>query len=68
MELKPVSELSYNEAIGQLGQIINAMQAENCDIDKLASYTRRATELIAECRRRLTVTDEELAKILKDLQ
>ncbi|MDE5634929.1 MAG: exodeoxyribonuclease VII small subunit [Muribaculaceae bacterium] len=66
MELKPVSELTYNEAIGQLGQIINAMQAENCDIDKLSSYTRRATELIAECRRRLTVTDEELAKILKD--
>ncbi len=66
MELKPVSELTYNEAIGQLGQIINVMQAENCDIDKLSSYTRRATELIAECRRRLTVTDEELAKILKD--
>lgn len=66
MELKPVSELTYNEAISQLGQIINAMQGENCDIDKLSSYTRRATELIAECRRRLTVTDEELAKILKD--
>ncbi len=68
MELKPVNELTYTEAIGQLGQIINVMQGENCDIDKLAAYTRRATELIAECRRRLTVTDEELAKILKDLQ
>ncbi len=67
MELKPVNELSYNEAISQLGQIINAMQAENCDIDKLAAYTRRATELITECRRRLTATDEELAQILKTL-
>lgn len=68
MELKPVNELSYNEAIAQLGQIINAMQADNCDIDRLADYTRRATELIAECRRRLTATDEELSRILKTLE
>ncbi|MCM1448719.1 MAG: exodeoxyribonuclease VII small subunit [Clostridiales bacterium] len=67
-ELKPVTELSYNEALTQLGQIVNAMQADNCDIDKLAGYTRRATELIAECRRRLTATDEELSQILQSLQ
>lgn len=68
MELKPVTELTYNEAITQLGKIIAAMQGDNCDIDKLAQYTRRATELIAECRRRLTATDEELAQILKNLE
>lgn len=67
MELRPVNELSYNDAITQLGQIINAMQQDNCDIDRLAAYTRRATELIAECRRRLTATDEELSRILETL-
>ncbi|MDE6084783.1 MAG: exodeoxyribonuclease VII small subunit [Muribaculaceae bacterium] len=68
MELKPVNELSYNEAMEQLGRIVNAMQSDNCDIDKLAGYTRRATELIAECRKRLTVTEAELAQILKTLE
>ncbi|MDE7385772.1 MAG: exodeoxyribonuclease VII small subunit [Muribaculaceae bacterium] len=68
MEQKPVKDLSYNEAISELGRIISAMQSDNCDIDKLAAYTRRATELIAECRRRLTATDEELAQILNNLQ
>lgn len=68
MELKPVNELTYNEAMEQLGRIVAAMQAENCDIDKLAGYTRRATELIAECRKRLTVTEAELAQILKTLE
>ena len=43
------------------------MQGEQCDIDKLAALTRRATQLIAECRKRLTATDEELRKILDDL-
>ena len=68
MELKPVNELSYNEAMEQLGRIVNAVQSDDCDIDKLAGYTRRATELIAECRKRLTVTEAELAQILKTLE
>ncbi len=68
MELKPVDQLTYNEAMDQLGKIVVAMQSDNCDIDKLAQYTRRATELIAECRRRLTVTEAELAQILKTLE
>ncbi len=43
------------------------MQSDECDIDRLASLTRRATELIAECRTRLVATDEELRAILADL-
>lgn len=65
---KPVAELSYNEAFAELNSILTMMQSDKCDIDKLASLTRRATELIAECRSRLTATDEELKKILADLE
>lgn len=68
MELKPVEELTYNEAMAQLEKILAVMQGEACDIDKLAAYTRRATELIAECRRRLTLTDQELQAILKQFE
>ena len=41
------------------------MQADSLDIDLLAAYTRRATELLTECRRRLTDTDRELQSILQ---
>lgn len=44
------------------------MQSDSCDIDKLAAYTRRASELLRECRSRLTATDEELKAILADLE
>lgn len=67
-QLKPISEMTYTEAVGQLESIINAMQNDNCDIDRLSAYTRRATELLAECRRRLTATDQELRTILGDIQ
>jgi hypothetical protein len=44
------------------------MQSDSLDIDLLAAYTRRATELLAECRRRLTDTDRELQTILNPQQ
>ena len=44
------------------------MQADDVDIDKLSAMTRRATELITECRSRLVATDEELRQILGDLE
>lgn len=63
----PVKELSYREAVNELDAILREMQSDNCDIDKLSAMTRRATELISECRNRLTATDEELRNILASL-
>ncbi len=65
---KPVKELTYNEAFEELEKILRLMQSDQCDIDRLAALTRRATELIAECRSRLTATDEELKAILAQLE
>ncbi|MDE5608413.1 MAG: exodeoxyribonuclease VII small subunit [Muribaculaceae bacterium] len=67
MEATPVKNLSYKDAMAELEQILAKMQSDNCDIDSLAAYTRRATELITECRSRLTATDEELRTILAQL-
>lgn len=68
MELKPVKEMTYREAIQQLETILRTMQSDDCDIDRLSTLTRRATELISECRSRLVATDEELRSILADLE
>ncbi len=68
MELKPVKEMTYREAVAQLESILRAMQSDDVDIDKLSAMTRRATELISECRSRLVATDKELRAILADLK
>ncbi len=65
--MTPVKDLTYAQAVAELDQILRTMQSDQCDIDKLTAYTRRASELIAECRSRLTATDEELRAILADL-
>lgn len=63
----PVDEMTYNESVAELDAILRQMQSDNCDIDKLTAYTRRASELLRACRAKLTATDEELRKILEEL-
>ena len=65
-EPTPVKELTYTQAINELEGILRLMQSDECDLARLPALTRRATALIAECRSRLTATDEELRAILSE--
>ena len=67
-QFKPVGELTYNQAVSEHENILRTMQSDNCDIDRLTVFTRRAIELLKECRSRLTATDEELRSILAELE
>ena len=67
-KFQPVAEMTYNQAVNELDSILRTMQSDACDIDLLTVYTRRATELLDECRRRLTTTATELQSILANLQ
>lgn len=64
----PIKELTYTQAVTELEQIIALMQSDKCDIDKLSAMTQRATELLTECRNRLTATDQELRTILANFK
>lgn len=65
---RPVDELSYSDSIAELEKLLKTMQSDNCDIDLLSTYTRRAAELLASCRARLTTTESELQAALADLE
>ena len=67
-DFQPVKELTYTQAVSELETILRMMQGDECDIDRLTDYTRRATELLTECRSRLTTTDEQLRAILAQLE
>ena len=58
---------TYNQAVNELEELVKKMQDPQCSIDMLSQYTRRSKELLDTCRRKLTETDEELKKILSDL-
>lgn len=61
-------ELTYTQAMKQLEEITAHLQDPNCDIDLLRDYTKQALTLLKFCKARLTQTDEELKKLLAELE
>ena len=60
-------DLTYSQAMKELDEIVAKMQSDNCDIDALSDYTKRAAELIKHCREKLFTTDEEVKKCIESL-
>ena len=61
-------ELTYKSAVAELEKIIRTMESENCDIDRLAEYTSRATVLLKFCKESLFKTNNEVEKCLEELR
>ena len=61
-------KLTYSQAIGELEKIINEIEAESVDVDVLAEKVKRATYLIKFCKSNLRTTEEEVKKVLSDIE
>ena len=62
-----INKLTYSEAVGELEHIVQQMQSNDCSIDNLSKLTARSLQLLKVCKAKLTTTDEELKKILTEL-
>lgn len=58
--------IKYEEAVRQLEQIVTRLEDGEFNIDELSGELKKARKLITLCKQRLTKTDEEIQKILKD--
>ncbi len=58
--------MKYEEAIRELDNIVRRMESDELDIDQLSDQLKRAQELIKFCKAKLTKTEEEVEKILKE--
>lgn len=58
---------SYQEAVGKLRQIVNEIENGDLDVDLLSEKVREATRLIKQCKEKLYKVDEEVKKVLEEL-
>ncbi len=68
MEQEDLKKLTYTEAVAELEKIVREMQSDACSIDNLSRLTSRSLELLKICKAKLLSTDEELKKILAELE
>lgn len=61
-----MDEIKYEEAVKHLEIIVKKMESGEMDIDMLAKELAVAKDLIKVCKDKLTMTEEEIKKILND--
>lgn len=66
-ENKENNEIPYAQAIYELEEIVRKLQSNDCEIDQLREYTARSVELLRLCKQKLFKTDEELKKLLEEI-
>jgi exodeoxyribonuclease VII small subunit len=64
----PLDSLTYQQALEELENIVEALEDETIPVDELALKVKRASDLIEFCQAKLTETDTEVKKILTYLE
>lgn len=59
---------SYQDAFNELQQLVSEIEAGEVAVDELTSKISRASSLIAICQAKLKASEEEVEKMLKQLE
>ena len=59
---------SYTAAFEELQQIVRDMEDGEITVDELALKVKRAAQLIQLCKQKLVTTEEDVNRILKELE
>lgn len=60
-------KITYTAAKAEIEEIVALIESDELDVDQLTKYVKRASKLVAFCKKKLTETDEELQKVLDQL-
>lgn len=58
---------TYSEAFEELQTIVREIEEGEISVDELSEKVKRAAGLITICREKLSTTEEDVSRILKDL-
>ena len=62
------SEPGYSEAMEELEAILAELEGDDLDVDVLAARVQRASELLKTCRARIVRAQQDVDRIVADLE
>jgi exodeoxyribonuclease VII small subunit len=60
-------EVSFNDALAELEQILGRLERDDVDLDRLAAELGRAAELLDVCRTKIRKAELEVSHIVEKL-
>jgi exodeoxyribonuclease VII small subunit len=61
-------KILYTEAFEELQEIVSEIENGEITVDELSEKVKRAAQLISICKKKLSATEEDVNKILKELE
>ena len=61
------AETSFSEALQELEAILQRIDNDSVDVDRLAKELRRATELLELCRGKIRKAEVEVSQVVQQL-
>jgi exodeoxyribonuclease VII small subunit len=58
---------TYAQAFEELQRIVSEIEEGHISVDELSEKVKRAAQLISICKTKLSTTEEDVNRILKDL-
>lgn len=59
--------VSYKEAITEIDEILKQLENNELDVDELSEKVKRVSQLVTLCKDKLRNTEDEVDKILKEM-
>jgi len=59
---------TFNQAVEELENILEQIESGELDVDELAGKVKRASELLRLCQSKLRATEEEIDKIIEEME
>ncbi len=59
---------TYREAITEIEAILNSIENDELDVDELTGKVQKVTQLLKFCKDKLYKTQEEVEKVLKEIE
>lgn len=59
---------TYTQAFDELQEIVSHIEDGEISVDELSEKVKRASELIKICKAKLSATEEDVSKILRELE
>ena len=66
-EPTPVSDLGYADALAELEAILDRLEHDEPDVDRVATDVARAAELVRHCRERISSARQRVEEVVGDL-
>ncbi len=64
----PADELTYLEALTELEAILDRLEHDEPDVDRVADDVARAAELVTHCRNRITTARTRVQEVVSGFQ